>query len=122
MRTIDKIIYSIIGAVVVGLSAIAIKFFHLDYENMFSNITVEHITFFVFVIFLEWFLIWDILRHRYQKKQGELKAVIDENKNQLSEIRKQRDSYKSELELRDKEDLELEDLRTILRYKNEKHE
>jgi len=122
MKLIDKVIYPIIVAVILVFYAAAVSGLGLNYAGMFSNLTTEHISFFITILVITGFLAWHLTYLHCRKKYDETNQKIEACLKDLEEMNKLKDTYKTELEARDSEDTELEILREVHRYKKASEE
>ncbi|MDR1292454.1 MAG: hypothetical protein LBJ91_03545 [Clostridiales Family XIII bacterium] len=122
MKLIDRFIYPIIIAILIAFFTAISKVMGLDYADMFSKLTKEQIIFFIIVALVTGFLAWHITYHFCRKKYIDTDKDISAYKNKILEERHLKDSYKTELERRGKEDPELERIRAVHRYKEKDKE
>jgi hypothetical protein len=115
----EFIVYPIIVLILGGLNFAAVKGLRWDYSTVFINLTYERVTFFLVSIAIIGFIVSDITRWLYRREIKKLKTSNQLLTQEKESSEKLKESYKIELENREKEDVELEKLRAISRYRKE---
>ena len=103
-----SILYPLVVAVIVGVCALFIKAFKLNFEGVFTDYTLEIVLLIVVLFFIAAFICREVYLFLLKKKKLEVNQLI-----------KEKDSYKSSLDELVKVDEETRRLRAIIKYKHD---